>query len=116
MLQWVHSKETERMKMSAINWLIEKSEITLDSEFEYFEGAGMVKTVIRNFAGTLPYKMVQEVKSYFENQNATFRGTNGESTYNIKTETGSMSLTTGAYKSTETTVRFSVTEYIIKSS
>lgn len=85
--------------MNAINWMMSKAQISTleDGTVEYF------------FAGTLPSAMCREIKA----SAASFRGTNGESTYSGSSDLFSWSAVFGARNSTKNTVRFHYADYTI---
>lgn len=85
--------------MNAINWMISKA------QYEVLEDG----TVTFFFEGTLPYRMTQEIKAIATSS----KDNNSTVTYMGCDDLTGWGATFGAYKSTQTTVRFTFNDYTI---
>ena len=94
--------------MNAIEWMTSKA-TTEQTPFENFDGQ-IVSTITRTFKGTLPPRMVREIKSLATNR----RDGQCETSYSHQNGNDSWGCSIGNRKSTQNHVRFTATEYVFK--
>lgn len=96
----------------ALNWCLERAEITSQHTGEY--DGQIVTTTSAMFRGRLPHRMVTELIEQLKALEANYRDHHKNVSYTLSTEEYGIAVTMGAYKSTRNNVKVTYDHYQIE--